>query len=740
MPKIDTDVAKLVDMIKGGELRLPEMQRRYIWPATRVRDLLDSLYRGYPSGTILVWETEQERPTREIAVEQKESPFKGHKMLLDGQQRLTSLTAILLGEPINVRGKKKPIEILFNLDHPDGPPKDVMEVEDDAVDTEDSELEDNDEAGPNLPQRLKLRTFVVASGALLVDPHWVKVSDVFNNDKTDAQILKPLVKSFDDPLFDKFSKRLQAVRKIREYPYVMHVLDKGLSYEEVAEIFVRVNSLGIKLRGSDLALAQITSRWQGSLQLFEEFQDECEDKWFTLDLGLIVRSLVVFATGQCRFKTVASIPMKQLKAGWEQAKEGIRFSVNFLRANAGIEDESLLSSPLLLIIPGFYAANRGYKLTADEEMGLRRWLYIANSRSHYGGSSETTLDSDLNIIRKGGTTVQLVESLRQQLGRLEVEPADFIGRGKQSALFPMTYLALKARKAKDWRTGLGLSLTLQGRLHIIEHHHVFPKAVLRKAGYQTSEINEIANMAFVTSGTNRRLSKRPAEEYLPEVITQHGKEALDAHCIPTDPALWKVEAYPQFLEFRRAALAKAINAFITEAASTKSYTSLETVLKEFDALIQHGESEKIEFKSSARWDYRENKQNRFLENVVAKTLAGFMNSQGGVLVLGIEDGGKMLGLDLDYKTLSKRQDQDGYQQFLINLISSTMGKVACACVSIGFCSRDGHDACVVFTNESPRPIYVEDGTQTRFYVRSGNTTQELTTKDSVEYIRTRWRE
>jgi uncharacterized protein with ParB-like and HNH nuclease domain len=70
MPKIDTDVAKLVDMIKGDELRLPEMQRRYIWPATRVRDLLDSLYRGYPSGTILVWETEQERPTREIAVEQ----------------------------------------------------------------------------------------------------------------------------------------------------------------------------------------------------------------------------------------------------------------------------------------------------------------------------------------------------------------------------------------------------------------------------------------------------------------------------------------------------------------------------------------------------------------------------------------------------------------------------------------------------------------------------------------------
>src|SRR5882762_4302061 len=126
MQKIDTDVGNLVSMIRDGELRLPEMQRRYVWPATRVRDLLDSLYRGYPSGTILVWETEQERPTREFAVDQKENPFKGHKMLLDGQQRLTSLTAILSSEPINVRGKKKPIEILFNIDHPDGPPAEVL--------------------------------------------------------------------------------------------------------------------------------------------------------------------------------------------------------------------------------------------------------------------------------------------------------------------------------------------------------------------------------------------------------------------------------------------------------------------------------------------------------------------------------------------------------------------------------------------------------------------------------------
>jgi len=172
MPKIDTTVGNLVEMIRNGELRLPEMQRRYVWPATRVRDLLDSIYRGYPSGTILVWETDREMLVRDLAVSQSENPFKGHKMLLDGQQRLTSLSAVLRAEPINVRGKKKPIEILFNLDHPDGAPAEVLEVDED-------ETESDDESGPNLNQRLKQRTFVVASQSLLADPHWVKVFGYF---------------------------------------------------------------------------------------------------------------------------------------------------------------------------------------------------------------------------------------------------------------------------------------------------------------------------------------------------------------------------------------------------------------------------------------------------------------------------------------------------------------------------------------------------------------------------------
>ena len=108
MPKVDIGVGELVDMINRGELRLPELQRRYVWPASRVRDLLDSLYRGYPSGTILVWETDLDVPARDLSVEQQRGAFGSQKLLLDGQQRLTSLSAVLRGEPLRLKNRVRP--------------------------------------------------------------------------------------------------------------------------------------------------------------------------------------------------------------------------------------------------------------------------------------------------------------------------------------------------------------------------------------------------------------------------------------------------------------------------------------------------------------------------------------------------------------------------------------------------------------------------------------------------------
>jgi hypothetical protein len=388
---------------------------------------------------------------------------------------------------------------------------------------------------------------------------------------------------------------------------------------------------------------------------------------------------------------------------------------------------------MFLPLPGYYGMQREYRLSQAEEAGLRRWLYLANARAHYSGSSETVLDADLNTIARTKSAEGLLEASTQQVGRLEVLPSDLAGRGQRSALFSMAYLALRARGAKDWRTRLGLSLTHQGRYHFIEHHHIFPKAQLKKTSYDKSEVHEIANMAFVSGRTNRSLSAKPADEYLTSVLEEQGPEALEAHCIPLEPELWKIENYRDFLEYRRGALAAAINAFINQGGAAGDRLDLE-------ALIADGESDELEFKESLRWDTRESRVNKALEAVSVKTISGFLNGKGGRLLLGVKDSGEVLGLDADYRTLSQRANRDGYQQHLVNLISTALGRHVCANLAITFHPVDGRDICMVTVRPASAPVYSADGESKRFFLRTGNTTRELDTRETVEYIRHRWPE
>jgi hypothetical protein len=263
MAKAEASVEELVGMIGRGVLRLPEMQRRYVWRSTRVRDLVDSLYRGHPSGAILLWETDEEVPLQNMAVAQQTNPYQTNRLLLDGQQRLTSLWAVIRGEPVTVRGRRRPIDLLFNLTHPNqlAVVTEVDEEGDDDDDSEDLTDDETDSTEDELQRRFDRMTFVVATRKLEQLPQWVKVSEVFKSDSDAAFLRRAGVSGFDDPNYERYSQRLARLRAIRRYVYRMDVLERSLSYDEVTEIFVRVNSLGAKLRSSDLALAQITAKW-----------------------------------------------------------------------------------------------------------------------------------------------------------------------------------------------------------------------------------------------------------------------------------------------------------------------------------------------------------------------------------------------------------------------------------------------------------------------------------------------
>lgn len=564
MAKQDITVRQLVDKVISRELALPEMQRRYVWTAVKVRDLLDSLYRGYPSGAILVWEGDPNLEDRSLQIHGVQSnSLSGKLLLLDGQQRLTGLTAILSGKPVSVRNKKKPIDIMFNLNHPDTVAEEVTELEDDEEEDEDEDDDDNGiDAESDIMEELRKRTFVVASRSLKNDPTWISASEVFT--KTESQLLKPLGINSDDPNWEKYSQRIKQLKKIEDYPYVMQILDKKLSYEEVTEIFVRVNSLGAKLRGSDLALAQITSKWKGFITEIDKFAKEFEsNEDYLLDSGILVKTLVAFATNQSKFKTVNRVPIQSFKDAWIKTKSGLRFAINILRNNARIENLRLLGSPFLLVPLAYYSILKNEKLSKGEEKKLMFWFYVAHMKGRYGiGSSEGLLDGDLSVLFRTQNLDELLALLKLQIKDFYASIDEIKGKGRRSPYFSMLFIIGKQQGIKDWFTGMAISERLIGRAHALQFHHIFPKSLLKKQGADRKEINEIANLAFIGGKTNRNISNKEPGKYLADVVEKRGDEILDNHSLPSDRKLWELTKYNDFLSYRRERLVNGINSFL----------------------------------------------------------------------------------------------------------------------------------------------------------------------------------
>src|SRR5262249_9072913 len=265
---------------------------------------------------------------------------------------------------------------------------------------------------------------------------------------------------------------------------------------------------------------------------------------------------------QSRFLTVGTLTLETLQDAWARAKKGMEFAINFLKTNAGLDSPALLSSPFLVVSLAYYGAQRDYQLSKDEADRLRYWVRIANAKGRYSrGSSETILDQDLATLRDGGEVDMLVDRLRQQVGRLDVNAEELRGRNQRSALFKTMFLAFRADHARDWSSNLAIALGHRGTQHRLQFHHIFPKAVL-KGRYTAREADDIANLAFVGGKTNRQIRDKLPRQYFPPLIGKAGVGAFEAQCIPTGGELLEVEGYKRFLVERRRRIAERLNVFL----------------------------------------------------------------------------------------------------------------------------------------------------------------------------------
>jgi ABC-type amino acid transport substrate-binding protein len=175
-------------------------------------------------------------------------------------------------------------------------------------------------------------------------------------------------------------------------------------------------------------------------------------------------------------------------------------------------------------------------------------------------------------------------------------------------------------------------------------------------------------------------------------------------------------------------------------SSKKKIKEMEEYVSKTDwkLIIDKGENDKIEFKSSLRWDYRLEKANKVLEKVIAKTVSAFLNADGGILFIGVDDDGNILGLDKDYSCLSKN-NRDGFLLALTTIINVHLGKSSHKFISINIISINEKDVCIVNVEPSDKPVFMGKNDNEEFYIRASASSQPLGVRETYKYINSRWK-
>src|SRR5207249_619127 len=268
---------------------------------------------------------------------------------------------------------------------------------------------------------------------------WISVTKLFKDGV--GAILRDLKIGADHPQFDNYNSRLnQLYSRKKNYMYPIQVI-RNQSYQEVTNIFIRVNSSGTRLRGTDLALAQITSVWSGSMKLFENFVDDCADRHYYFDLNFIAKSLIALSTKQPRFDQVGRMYVSQLKQAWDLAQKGMQNTINFLKHHALVDSSAVLPSlnPLIPLI--CYSATKSIAETKESERGFLKWFYNASMWGRYSGSTDSKLSQDLAVLSEKRPWETLTDNLWDAIGRdRKVEAADIRGKSSGSPLFFMAYI------------------------------------------------------------------------------------------------------------------------------------------------------------------------------------------------------------------------------------------------------------------------------------------------------------
>ena len=694
-------ISEAVSDIRNQNLVLPEFQREYVWSREQAKQLLVSLTRKYPVGGLLFWKTQE--PPELKNVDTMPESLGTVQVILDGQQRLTTLYMVITGEI-------PPYYLIRDI---------TNDIRDLFYNLDDGDFQ--------YFQPVRMRD----------NPRWVRVVDCFKGDSVNVFSIAQRVVGADEAAFEQaqlYESNLSKLRGIRDVDLPIQVIPTEASLDDAIDVFDRLNSLGTKLTDAELALTHVTGKWSQARRTLKAKMDQLNQQRFAFDLTFMTRALVCTVTGHALFEHIHAVERSRLEEGWQGLSHILDYAASILPSRAHIHSTRDMSSTNPLIPVVRFLSLHGGKF--QSESSLRRalhWLYLSQVHGRYAGQTDSRLEHDVTVVNREDSPWQsLLNQIVDQRGRTEVLPDDFEGRGAGHPLYRMSLVLAKANGAVDWFNGISLTTPI-GDSYGIHSHHIFPQSRLYQNGFSSDShvdrqmVNAIANRAFLSGPTNLSIGNRIPEDYLPEVEARY-PGALESQFIPIDSQLWKLHRYRDFLRARRELLAEGLNSMFDTLASDDEPAHSRPI----GDLIGMGEGVGLEFKSTLQWDVVEGKQSKGLRDAVLKTLVAFMNTEGGTVLIGVEDSGQIFSLERDLNLVGGSQDR--FLQLLNSLVADRIGIQYTPYVAARIDSVNGKSICVVDTSKSSEPAFLSGQRGREFYVRVGNLTRALDPEQTLTYI------
>jgi hypothetical protein len=735
----------LIEDIDLGKIGLPELQRPFVWPNVNVRNLFDSLYRGYPAGFLLFWKTGAEGATLRGIGASNETAVP-ETAIVDGQQRLTSLYAVVKGaEVLRANFRKERIRIAFS------PLTEKFEVTDAAI--------------------LKDKSFIPDISEL-----WKPETDLFSVANRYVEQLSA-VRELTVEQVKHAQSAVGKLHNLLSYQFVALTLASSVDAETIAEVFVRINGEGKKLNQADFIMTLMSVFWDRGRTQLEKFAREATrpsdgqpssynhfikpapDQMLraTIGLGLKRARLEnVYAVLRGRdavtgkddpakrdeqFALLAKAQEQALNlANWHHFLSGLKL--------AGYRSEKMISSQTAIIY-SYVLYLIGICDFGIEKSAMRQavaeFFFMAALTGRYTTSPETRFESDLAQIRG-------IKTGDDYLGRLREMAGTVLTKDYWEITLPSALATSAARSPSLFAYQAALikldALALYGPIKIanlvdpavsgtksaLEQHHLFPKGYLKTVEItETAQVNQIANFASVEWPENIKIGAKAPAEYVPALDAPlGGKEREEMYFWHALPHLWWELDYETFLKERRVRMARVIQRAWEELTAGAKNNAAQPSLT-VEQIILGGETDSVEFKSTLRTNLHTGQVDDKMQLLALKTIAGFLNNNGGTLLIGVADDGEVLGLAAD-----NFPNEDKYGLHLVNLIADRIGQIFLPYVHAHFKDQEDKRVLVVRCERGPKPAFVKDGALQRFYVRGGNATAELQGTAITDYVKKRF--